>query len=297
MDHPPTRHSEKALNNTTRIATDPAPDDPDLGAYELRVRSHLDPHWADWCDATQFDHNPDGTTTVRTAPIDHARLHGLLVRLFDFGGALLHLERWAPEQMNVPSSLAAPLDTARLHLRAAAAADADATWSYRRLPEVAEWLTELPANPDAYRRGFTDPRRLADTVIVERDSVVVGDFMLRVDDAWAQAEVREQANRAHVELGWTLDPAHTGRGYATEAARALLDHCFTHIGVRRVTANCFTANTASVRLIQRLGMRLEQHAVEESLHRSGAWLDTQQYALLKREWSAAGSGAATTTGA
>lgn len=272
------------MNDTTHSAAAPTPSDPDLAAHELQVRSHLDSHWADWFDATRFDHGPDGTTTIRTAPIDHARLHGALLRLFNLGGVVLRLERLTLDQP-VVSSLARPLDTPRLHLRAATTADADTTWAYRRLPEVAEWLTELPADADAYRRDFTDPTRLAATVIVEREGVIVGDFMLLVHDAWAQAEVREQAHHAQAELGWTLDPAHTGHGYATEAAQALIDHSFTDLGIHRLTANCFAANTASVRLIERLGMRPEQHAVEESLHRSGRWLDTLQYALLDREWA------------
>lgn len=275
-------------DTTTTSTAAATSDDRDVASYELRIRTHLDPHWADSLHATRFDHHTDGTTTIHTAPIDHARLHGVLVQLFNIGGALLQLDQLdRPAPGNAPHSLGTPLRTERLHLRPAVAADAHATWAYRRLPDVAEWLTELPADPDAYCRDFAGPDRLAHTVIVERDGVLVGDFMLRVDDAWAQAEVRQQAQRTNAELGWTLDPAHTGHGYATEAASALIDHCFTTLGIRRVTATCFAANTASVRLITRLGMRLEQRALEESLHRSGAWLDTHQYALLEREWSLA----------
>ena len=55
--------------------------------------------------------------------------------------------------------------------------------------------------------------------------------------------------------------------------------------VRRVTANCFLENNTSLRLMERVGMRRELHAVRESLHRSGQWLDTVGYAILKEEWS------------
>ena len=93
--------------------------------------------------------------------------------------------------------------------------------------------------------------------------------MLRVEDAWAQTEVADLARGAQAELGWVLDPAHTGHGYATEAVRGLLAHCFETLGVRRVVANCFLANDTSSRLMERVGMRREGHAVAESLHRSG----------------------------
>jgi RimJ/RimL family protein N-acetyltransferase len=68
--------------------------------------------------------------------------------------------------------------------------------------------------------------------------------------------------------------------------RELLRHCFEDLGVRRVTANCFLDNDTSSRLMERVGMRRERHAVRESLHRSGRWLDTVGYAILDEEWSA-----------
>jgi RimJ/RimL family protein N-acetyltransferase len=53
-----------------------------------------------------------------------------------------------------------------------------------------------------------------------------------------------------------------------------------------VTALCFADNDASWRLMERIGMRREQHTVAESLHRDGAWLDGYGYALLADEWRA-----------
>jgi RimJ/RimL family protein N-acetyltransferase len=176
------------------------------------------------------------------------------------------------------------LTTRRLTLRPAAPEDADATWPYRRLESVSEWITASPPDLATYRTMFTEPDRLANSIIVEHDGQVIGDLMLRIEDAWAQAEVRAQAHRKQAELGWVLDPARTGRGFATEAVEALLEECFTNLGIRRVIANCFLANTASWRLMDRLGMRREQHAVRDSLHRSGQWLDGLTYAILADEW-------------
>lgn len=181
-------------------------------------------------------------------------------------------------------SLARRVTTARLLLRSATIDDAEPTWSYRRLHSVGEWITEIPTDIDSYRSTFIEPERLANTVIVEHRGAVIGDFMLRVEDSWAQAEAPQIAHAQQAELGWVLDPRHTGRGFATEAVEALLAHCFRDLGVRRVTANCFLANEASWRLMERVGMRCEQHAVQDSLHRSGQWLDTVTYALLASEF-------------
>lgn len=191
-----------------------------------------------------------------------------------------------------PTTTAPVLDrvlrTERLVLRPATVDDTDATWTFRQLEEVNEWLTGCPSDPAGYRDLFAEPRRLATTVVVELGhepgAPVIGDFMLRREDAWAQLDVADRARGAQAELGWVLDPAHGGHGYATEAVRELLRHCFEYLGVRRVVANCFLDNDASWRLMERVGMRREVHAVRESLHRSGRWLDTVGYALLAEEW-------------
>lgn len=177
-----------------------------------------------------------------------------------------------------------PVRTERLEIRPATADDAEATWRYRRLEAVSRWLTRAPATFEAYRAHFTDPESLAKTLVVERDGAIVGDLMVAVEDAWAQVEVAERARGVQAELGWALHPDHAGHGYATEAVRELLRLCFEDLGLRRVTANCFAANEASWRLMERVGMRRELHTVRESLHRSEGWLDGLGYALLADEW-------------
>ena len=182
------------------------------------------------------------------------------------------------------SAFAGERRTERLTLRGATAADVEATFAYRRLPEVGEWITHLPADLASYTAVFTQPERLAATIIGELDGVIIGDFMIRVEDAWSQAEVAEDARGRQAVLGWVLDPAYTGHGYATEAVRELLRVCFEELGIHRVLASCFAANTTSWRLMERVGMRRETAGVRDSLHRSGQWLDGYTYALLADEW-------------
>ena len=249
--------------------------------YAVRVRDHHDDHWGDWFDGFTVTRHDDGTSTL-TGVADQAQLHGVLTGLRDIGAELQELRT---VEAHPEPALPRPLRTGRLTLRAGRYDDAEPTWAYRRLASVNEWLAGGPGTFAGYQELFARPDRLAATVVVElHDGTVVGDFMLRRHDAWSQTEVAAQASGQEVELGWVLDPAHAGRGHATEATRELLRYCFVELQVHRVTADCFLANETSWRLMERLGMRRESHTRRDALHRSGQWLDSVGYALLADEW-------------
>ncbi len=183
-----------------------------------------------------------------------------------------------------------PVRTARLTLRPAVVGDVEATWAYRRMPEVNRWLSAGSLTSEEYRERFVERLTQGRSLVAGLDDVVIGDLMVRVEDAQAQAEVKEQARGVQAELGWVLDPAHQGNGYTTEAVRALLEVCFETLGLRRVTAGCHAGNERSWRLMERVGMRRESHTVKEALHRSGEWVDGLAYGLLAEEWRAARRG-------
>jgi RimJ/RimL family protein N-acetyltransferase len=179
-----------------------------------------------------------------------------------------------------------PVRTERLLLRRMTTADAPAMWAYRRLDEVTRWVTSRPVDAAAWIAGSA--ALLRDQLVLELDGRVVGDLMVRVEDAWAQREVAHLAAGTQAELGWTLDPAVGGRGLATEAVRAALRIAFEGLGVRRVVASAFADNGPSLRLAERVGMRRESYAVADSLHRDLGWIDGVGYALLAEEWAARG---------
>lgn len=180
-----------------------------------------------------------------------------------------------------------PVRTPRLLIRPATPADAGPTWRYWQREEVSRWITRAPRTLADHRAQFESPAMLAKTLVILLGDEVIGDLMVSVGDAWAQAEITERARKVQAELGWVLDPGHTGHGYATEAVRAAIRLCFTELGLRRVTADCFAANEASWRLMERVGMRREIHSRRDSLHRSGEWMDGMGYALLADEWGGA----------
>jgi RimJ/RimL family protein N-acetyltransferase len=109
---------------------------------------------------------------------------------------------------------------------------------------------------------------------VDGSGTVVGDVGL----CWS-SEVHRQA-----EIGYSFHPDHRGHGYATEAAAALVALAFTDLGVHRVAGRLDARNTASARLLERLGMRREAHLVENEWVK-GEWSDEVVYAVLDTEWA------------
>ena len=176
-----------------------------------------------------------------------------------------------------------PLRTSRLTLRRGLGEDAEAVWPWHRLPEVQEYTTTLsPTLAD--HQAWWD-RTLETCVVGVLEDRIVAAGKVERQDAWSQADMREQAAGRQAELGWVLDPAVQGRGLGTEFAAALRDLAFDGLGVRRIEASCFAENHASRRVMEKIGLRLEGIFREESLHRSGRWLDGASYALLASERS------------
>jgi RimJ/RimL family protein N-acetyltransferase len=174
-----------------------------------------------------------------------------------------------------------PVRTERLVLRRLADGDVARIFAYRSRPDVAAWIGGTATDVGSLAERFGDG---ATAVIVEHEDQLIGDLMVKVQDAYAQREVADGAVASEAELGWVFDPAHHGHGFATEAIGALFRICFEDLGLRRVVAACFTANEPSWRLMERVGMRREAHHVKDSLHRDHGWQDGYVYALLADEW-------------
>lgn len=88
-----------------------------------------------------------------------------------------------------------------------------------------------------------------------------------------------------VEIGYALGFDYRGVGYATEAASAFIDHCFSERQIHRVQAIASSGNPASVSVMERLGMVPEGRLREANL-RDGVWCDLLYYGILAREWQA-----------
>ncbi|KGN35488.1 GNAT family N-acetyltransferase [Knoellia subterranea] len=185
------------------------------------------------------------------------------------------------------SDIVWPRHTERLTLRPATAPDIARMLTYRNDPEVIRWLIKTTVDPEVFTQKWLEA---ADdpydhSCVAFAGDVQVGSGMLEVIDGMAQGDAPE-GTRVEGMLGYILDPAHAGHGYATEMSRNLLSLAFDDLGLRRVTAGCFADNHASRRILEKLGMRLEQYGVQDSWHAEVGWIDGCTYAILREEWLA-----------
>jgi RimJ/RimL family protein N-acetyltransferase len=93
------------------------------------------------------------------------------------------------------------------------------------------------------------------------------------------------ATHRHYEVGYVLDPAYAGRGYATEGAALIVELAFSGLGAHRVSGRLDARNDASARVLEKLGMRREGLFLENEFVK-GEWTDELVYAILAPEWRA-----------
>ena len=174
-------------------------------------------------------------------------------------------------------------ETERLILRWFEEDDFDALLAIQSRPDVARWLYWEARSPDEVRRSLEHK---------------MGAAALAADDDWISlAVVRKDSgeligdcsiglrSREHRqgEIGFIIHPDHQGRGFATEAARALLELCFDGLDLHRVVGRLEARNAASAGALERIGMRREGHLVENEFVK-GEWQSELVYAMLQCEW-------------
>ncbi len=140
------------------------------------------------------------------------------------------------------------LRTARLTLRPLREADLPHLVDLNGDPEVLRWITGRAMTPEEVAAELPDllgdERGLGFWCGYGDDGAFAGVWCLTVD--------RDDPDAA--ELGWRLPQASWGRGLATEGAAAVVTHGFATVGLARQWAETMAVNTASRRVMEKLGM-------------------------------------------
>ncbi|MGW6279788.1 GNAT family N-acetyltransferase [Kribbella sp. NPDC055071] len=181
-------------------------------------------------------------------------------------------------------SFSVPIETDRLTLRRYVESDYDDLLRLQSNPDVARFLLYDARTPEQVKEALvgrmtdvpmdTVDQALTLAVIERENGVHLGEVTLFV----------QSVEQRTGELGYVFHPESAGRGFATEAAVELLRLAFEELDMHRVIARLDARNTASSKLLQRLGLRQEAHFVRNEFLK-GEWTDELVFAMLADEWN------------
>jgi RimJ/RimL family protein N-acetyltransferase len=174
-----------------------------------------------------------------------------------------------------------PIVTERLRLRRSRPDDADPISSYRSKPEVRRYQGWDRTDPEGIRseleammgRSPGEPGGWVQLSVETLDGGgLVGDVGLSPAD-----------EPGVIKVGYTMAPEHQGRGYATEAVRALVSYIFDALGAEVVRAYASAENTPSIRVAEKIGMRLMERSKH---HHAGETFWVVRYEVRRDELAA-----------
>ena len=184
---------------------------------------------------------------------------------------------------------AGPYRTERLLLRHFTADDLEAFLAMHSDPDIVRYVPFPPLTREQAEERLRsiatmtaiddEAQNLRLAVVLPESDELIGDVSL-----WSSASDRLQG-----EVGYAFNSRFHGRGYATEAVSELLRIGFEEAGLHRITANADARNAASIRVMERIGMRREAHFVQSS-YEKGEWVDEVECGILAEEWRRRSSG-------
>ncbi len=175
-----------------------------------------------------------------------------------------------------------PIATARLKLRPYTPADLDDLYAIQSRADVNRYLyTSVRTRAEVedvlrQRTVMGAINKEGDNLVLaaDLDGTVIGDVNL----SWRSQEHRQG------EFGFAFHPDYHGHGYAGEAAIEMLRLGFEGLELHRIVGRADGRNTASARLMEKLGLRREAYFVQNEMVK-GEWTDEVVYAMLASEWA------------
>jgi [ribosomal protein S5]-alanine N-acetyltransferase len=179
-------------------------------------------------------------------------------------------------------ALTLPIRTARLNLREFVKTDFDAVYAYSSDSRVTRYLFFGPRDQDStaeYLEGLLASQRERPRTRFELavEEISSGRVIGACDLSFIERSV--------VDLGYMLGIEYWGKGYATEIALALIDAAFFDLRADRVISTVDVNNSASIRVLEKIGMRWE--AVYRKHRRAkNRWWDCHLFILPREVWEA-----------
>ena len=150
-----------------------------------------------------------------------------------------------------------PIVTERLMLRRSQPRDAETISSYRSDPEVHRYQGWERTDHEGVREEI-------EAMAARAPGEIGGWVQLSVEELGTGRLVGDvgmspdESDEGVIKVGYTMDPAFQGRGYATEAVAALVTYAFDTLGAEVVRAFASAENLPSIRVAEKVGMRLAE---------------------------------------
>jgi RimJ/RimL family protein N-acetyltransferase len=163
--------------------------------------------------------------------------------------------------------------------------DLDGLLAIQSKPEVARFLYWEARDREHVRPVLE--AKIRQSILLDEGEAITLAVVLRETGALVGEVNLHWVSRGHRqgEIGFIFNPDYHGRGFATEAARVLLQLGFDELGLHRIIGRLDARNTASARVLGRLGMRHEAQFVHNEIVKD-EWCDEAVYAILDHEWRA-----------
>ncbi len=175
------------------------------------------------------------------------------------------------------------LKTERLRLRPVLKSDLEAMHDLHSIPEVDEYNTlGIPKDMDQ-SQSILDPLLKAwEQEEIEKYTFVIE--LLENDAFVGMAALNLRIGKYNSgEIWYKLNPVFWHKGYATEAAKSMLDFGFKHLKLHRIEAGCAIENIGSVKVLEKIGMKREGQK-RKTLPLKKGWSDNYEYGILEEEY-------------
>ncbi|MGE7672691.1 GNAT family N-acetyltransferase [Lysinibacillus sp. NPDC094403] len=167
------------------------------------------------------------------------------------------------------------IKTKRLLIREFEVQDWQAVWEYTSNPNVMKYIPEGVFNEEDAKKFVSENSREKAKyfpIILISENIVIGHIVFH-----------QYFGDHTYEIGWVLNPNYYNNGYASEAARAILDYGFKDMKLHRIIATCQPENIPSYRVMEKIGMRREGY-FKKCIPNGDEWWDEYYYAVLDEEW-------------
>jgi RimJ/RimL family protein N-acetyltransferase len=173
------------------------------------------------------------------------------------------------------------LQTERLLLRRYKTPDIPVLVSLIGAREVAAMTLRVP-----HPYTENDARALLRQIAKDKPPSRFGIFLRDTGQLCGGIGLNLDKDHDRAEIGYWLGIPYWGRGIATEAARAIVRYGFEVLALNRIFAICYRGNDASLRILEKLGMKYEGRS-RQHVKKWGEYRDVENFGLLADDWKAA----------